>query len=123
MDRSSAAIFHALVCGCAVFLSACATDVANRYYAPRKYPPRQPATVDLLSGAPRRPYEVIADLQCRDESPAGMRKRAAAIGADAVIVTCLGGDYLVGDQWAGRDSMSGTYSRIVGTAIIYKRKP
>ena len=101
-----------------IFMTACATDVANRYYGTVKYPPRNPAEVQLLRQAPTKDYVVIADFQSRGESPEAMRKKAAGIGADAVIVSILGGYYSRSEEWAGSEAT--TYSRIVGTAIRYK---
>jgi hypothetical protein len=103
----------------ALLFCSCAQDVANRYYSAQRYPERDPRSVDLLFHAPSRRFTVIADLQSRGESPSGMRKRAAQIGADAVIVTPLGGFYKRADEWATADSMSDTYSRLVGSAIKY----
>ncbi len=101
-------------------LVACATDVANRYYGTAKYPPRDPAEVELLWQRPTKDYVVIADFQSRRESPEAIRKKAAEIGADAVIVSILGGYYSRSEEWAGSDRQSATYSRITGTAIKYK---
>lgn len=100
-------------------LSGCAVDVANRYYATERYAPRNTKDVDLLYRAPARKFTVIADFQSRGESAESMRKRAAKIGADAIIVTPLGGLYSPSEQWAASDRMSGSYSRLVGTAIKY----
>ncbi len=102
-------------------LCSCAQDVANRYYASERYAPRDPKTVELLRAAPSRPFVVIADFQSRGESANSMKKRAAKIGADAIIVTPLGGYYRTNEQWAGSDSMAHTYSRLVGSAIKYTR--
>ena len=104
-------------------LSSCAEDVANRYYSAQRYPAKDAKNVELLFHAPSRPFTVIADLQSRLESPEAMKKRAAQIGADAVIVTPLGGLYNPNDQWAGQDSMSRTYTRLIGSAIKYNSKP
>jgi len=97
----------------------CASDVANRYYGTAHYPPKPQAEVAILQSKPSRPFTVIADFQSRGETPEDMRLKAAAIGADAVIVTLLGGQYARSDEWAGQDTMSNTYSRIIGTAIKY----
>lgn len=102
-------------------ITGCAVDVANRYYAPVKYPPKDPSEVAILRAAPTRPYEVIADFQSRGESPKSVAKKAAKIGADAVIIATLGGYYEIGTQWASQDNQSHTYTRIVGTAIRYKQ--
>ena len=98
----------------------CATAVANRYYASTKYPPKNPQEVQILKQAPDRPYEVIADFQSRGESPKSVAKKAAKIGADAVIVVMLGGYYELGTEWANVDYQADTYTRINGTAIRYK---
>lgn len=111
------AIFTLLVC---MLMVGCATDVANRYYGEVHYPEKPPSQVSILSAEPSRDYIVIADFQSRGDTPETLREKAAKIGADAVIVTILGGLYNRGDQWAGNDSMSNSYSRIVGTAIKYK---
>jgi hypothetical protein len=99
-------------------MTACANDVANRYYGTVRYPPKKPSEVELLRRAPTRDYVVIADFQSRGETPEDLRKKAAEIGADAVIVSILGGYYSVNEEWAG--SEGSTYSRITGTAIRYK---
>ena len=107
--------FFALV-GC----TSCASDVANRYYVAEKYPPKPVDQVQLLDHQPDRPYDVIADFQSRGESPQDMRQRAAAIGADAVIVSTLGGYYGEQEEWAKQKDFNTIHTRIVGTAIRYK---
>ena len=101
-------------------MAGCASDIANRYYASTQYPPKQQSEVQILNGRPARPFVTIADFQSRGETPEDMQAKAAAIGADAVIITFLGGSYDRGDEWAGSDSMSNTYSHLVGTAIRYQ---
>ena len=101
-----------------LLVAGCATDVANRYYSNQKFPPKRFEDVVILSSAPSRPYEVIADFQSRGDSPESLRKKAAAIGADAVIVANLGGLVPLGNQWADEPTYLG--ARIVGTAIRYK---
>jgi hypothetical protein len=111
---------HCLLILLAIFaLCGCAQDVASRYYAAERYAAKDPKDVELLYRAPTRPYTVIADLQSRNESPQSMKKRAAKIGADAIIVSPLGGLYRLNEEWAGDDNMSRTYSRLVGSAIKY----
>jgi hypothetical protein len=104
----------------ACLLPSCATDVANRYYGAAKFPPKAVDEVEMLDHAPGRPYEVIADFQSRGESPQDLRKKAAAIGADAVIVATLGGYYGENEEWAQQKNANATYTRIVGTAIKYR---
>lgn len=103
-----------------MFMTACATDVANRYYGTVRYEPKDPKEVEILWKKPNRDFVVIADFQSRGESPEAIRKKAAQIGADAVIVSILGGYYSYGEEWAGNDRYKATYSRIIGTAIKYK---
>src|SRR5262245_57242493 len=106
--------------GVAFLFVCCATDVANRYYGSAEYPPKDPKEVELLWQRPTREFVVIADFQSRGEGHEAMRKRAAKIGADAVIVAILGGLYDRGEEWAGKDKQSSTYTRITGTAIKYR---
>lgn len=105
----------------AFILSGCAQDVASRYYSSQRYGPKPAKEVELLFSAPSRPFTVIADLQSRNETPEGMKKRAAKIGADAIIVSPVGGLYRLNEEWAGTDSMSHSYSRLVGSAIKYNK--
>ena len=98
----------------------CASDVANRYYGSVKYPPKAPSQVLVLNNRPSQDFDVIADFQSRNESPEDLRVKAAEIGADAVIVTVLGGHYKSSDHWADQDT-GGSGNRIVGTAIIFKK--
>ena len=102
-------------------MASCATDVANRYYAGQTFPPKDPSEVAILRSAPNRPYEVIADFQSRGESEKSVRKKAAKIGADAVIISILGGYYNLSTQWASDHAHANTYTRICGTAIVYKQ--
>jgi len=104
----------------ALLLAGCASDVANRYYVKERFAARPVTEVELLYERPAREFIVIADFQSRGETPEALRKKAAAIGADAVIVSTLGGQYRIADQWADEDSRKHTYSRITGTAIRYK---
>jgi hypothetical protein len=101
-------------------LTSCATDVANRYYGSTHYAPKKPEAVEVLRSRPKRDFIVIADFQSRGESVTDMREKAAQIGADAVIISILGGYYDSHEEWAGQDRYSNTGSRITGTAIVYK---
>tara|TARA_R110002094_G_scaffold200476_1_gene172157 strand:+ start:472 stop:747 length:276 start_codon:yes stop_codon:yes gene_type:complete len=85
-----------------------------------QFPAKAVGEVEILYRRPTRGFVVMADFQSRGESAEDMRTKAAAIGADAVIVAHLGGIYDTGSQWAGKDSQANTYSRITGTAIMYK---
>lgn len=114
--------FHKLVlCNLALcVICSCVTDVANRYYLDKQLLPNNPKNVEILYSKPKREFIVIADFQSRGETPEAIRKKAAKIGADAVIVSILGGLYYTGEEWAGNDRFSSTYTRITGTAIKYK---
>jgi hypothetical protein len=103
-----------------VTISGCAQDVASRYYSQQQYAPKPESEVELLFTAPNRQFTVIADLQSRNESPRQMKNRAAKIGADAIIVSKLGGYYRTDEEWAGSDKMSQSFSRLIGSAIKYK---
>ena len=103
------------------FATGCVSDQAHRYYADERYPPRAVDEVELLYEAPAQPHVVIADFQARGASLKYMRKKAAEIGADAVIVGMYGGYRSKSDEWASEDKHSNTYSRITGTAIRYRR--
>jgi hypothetical protein len=105
-----------------MLMAGCAYDVANRYYTSKTYPPKDPGQVQILSVKPTRPFEVIADFQSRNESAESVRKKAAKIGADAVIIAVFGGAYSRSEQWAGDDRQEGSYSRITGTAIVYTKE-
>ena len=104
----------------ALVITSCVSDVANRYYGNVRYSPKKAEEVEILRKRPNRDFTVIADFQSRGESVAAMREKAAQIGADAIIISILGGYYDRGEEWAGEDRYSSTYSRITGTAIIYK---
>lgn len=119
-DKKTVILVLRLITLAILCVAGCATDVANRYYSSVKYPAKDPSEVQILRAAPTRAYEVIADFQSRGESPKSVAKKAAKIGADAVIIATLGGYYEVGTQWASQDNQANTYTRIVGTAIRYK---
>jgi len=102
-----------------LFLAGCAAGEANRYYLKEKLPAKNIKEVEVLKEAPTRPYIVIADFQAF-ATVKHLQKRAAEIGADAVIVTLTGGSYSQSEIWAGNDRYSNTYTRLIGTAIKYK---
>ncbi len=53
---------------CTPMLAACATDIANQYYGTAKYPPKDPAELELLWQRPTKDFVVIADFQSRGEA-------------------------------------------------------
>ena len=124
-----------LTAGAFVFLLfqfGCVYDEANRCYLNEQLPPKKTTEVKILHEAPQQPYTVIADLQAGNTyfwflvtwvwatPPSYMQKRAAEVGADAVIVVSAGGDYSKNEVWAGKDRHADSQSRMLGTAIKYK---
>lgn len=107
---------------CVISLGGCVgpTDVANRYFATEKYPAKSPTEVTILASAPSEPHFIIAEFQSRNESPASVQKKAAEIGADAVIITLLGGHHSLSQEWASDDKYRNkSYTRILGVALKY----
>jgi len=112
-------LWHWILCG-GLFLSGCATDAANRYYLSETLPPKNVEEVAVLREEPLRPYDVIAEFQAMNASVNYMRKNAAKIGADAVIVVPAGGWRSRDEAWAGNDEHSNSYTRLIGIALRYK---
>ena len=101
-------------------LIGCASDIANRYYVSERYPPKNKEDVLILDSNPTRSFIVIADFQSRGENPSDLQERAAAIGADAVIVSHVGGYYSRSEEWASEDRYKGEFhDHILGTAIKF----
>jgi hypothetical protein len=100
----------------------CISDEANRCYLKEKLPAKEISEVEVLREEPQQPYIVVADFQAYNASINHMRKRAAEIGADAVIVVPAGGWYSRSEVWANKDRHSNSYHRLIGTAIQYKLK-
>ena len=104
----------------AAFLTACASDVANRYYADEVFAAKNVNDVEVFQAKPDRPFVVIADFQSRGESAEDLRGKAASIGADAVIIVEVGGSYSLGEEWAHTDKYKNkNHSHILGTAIRF----
>jgi len=115
--------YKILLCSLALsIICSCATDVANRYYLDKPLPPSTPENVELLFSKPDREFIVIADFQSRGKTPESMRIEAAKVGADAVIVSEVGGYFFTSEEWAGegKSGISSPYTRNIGTAIKYK---
>ena len=74
----------------------------------------------MLRSKPKRDFIVLADFQSRGDTAESLRKKAARIGADAIIVTTLGGYASLTTEWAADDPHNKSYSRIIGTAIKFK---
>jgi hypothetical protein len=109
-----------MLISCALIIAGCASDVANRYYGSEHYPPTPLKAVELLYGKPDKKFIVIADFQSRGESYKSLRKKAAEIGANAIIVSSIGGYYSTSEEWAGNDRYKDKYhDHVIGTAIRY----
>jgi len=105
-----------------LFLTGCVSGEANRYYLKETLPAKDIEEVEVLREAPSQPYIVIADFQVSRATIKHMQKRAAEIGADAVIITPVGGWYSRSGIWAGSDKYSNSYSGLIGSAIKYKKE-
>ncbi len=97
----------------------CVSDEACRYYLKEDIPAVDISDVEVLWEEPQKPYTVIGDFQAYNAKVKHMRKRAAEIGADAVIIVPAGGWYSLDEVWADKDRHSDSYNRLVGTAIKY----
>lgn len=102
-------------------IAACTDDTALRYYSEEKYPPKQVEEVIVYRSKPSNPFITLADFQSRWKSEEGLKKLAAEIGADAIIVSNIGGYYSTDEQWASEDRYKdSSSSRIIATAIKFK---
>jgi uncharacterized protein YbjQ (UPF0145 family) len=105
----------------AALVTGCVSDQAHRYYGAERFAAKPIEQVEVLHDIPDRPHDIIADFQARGASVKYMRKKAADIGADAVIVGFYGGYRARADEWASKDTYAKSYSRVTGTAIVYRR--
>lgn len=101
----------------------CASDQASRYFLSEKLPARAVEQVEVLLKPPTRAYEIVAEFQSRGEDAQDMRRKAASVGADAVIVVFAGGVRAANAEWASDQTYGDMYTRIIGTAIRYKGMP
>ena len=119
----------------ALFAVACAPALRVHYFAGASgYPPTDPSSVDLLRVEPRRPYVAFAEItydppqrMSRREVEWKLRRKGAAIGADALIIET---DSVYRDgvyrpnriRRARSNRRDGTIGRvIVAVAIRYRR--
>lgn len=115
-------------CGCGTTIRYAATNPP-----PRAMTPRDPSTVGMFqTGVPDRPYTEVGILSARQSSQYSvsdlqdivdaMRKRAAQIGCDAVVIT--GSDKeVVGSSTTSQGTGSGsvhTLEGIKGVCIVYE---
>ena len=109
-----------------LLLAACASPVRVYYYpGARHYPPTSPSSVDLLRWEPARPHEAFAELRynpprgsSRNEVEWELRRRGAAIGADALVISV---DTVYRDRvWVG--PYRHYHNRHVGRAVATVRE-
>ncbi|HUU04720.1 MAG TPA: hypothetical protein VMZ49_02465 [Patescibacteria group bacterium] len=120
----------------ALVIVSCAPALRVHHFAGGPgYPPTAPESVDLLRAEPRRPYVAFAEIiyeppqrVSRREVEWKLRRKGAAIGADALIIET---DSVYRDgvyrpnrvRRARSDPRDGTLDRvIVAVAIRYRRK-
>jgi len=96
-----------------------------------KYPPSDPAQVQILRAAPTRPHVRLGEVQAEPSSDsvpvaeieAALRKAAAKMGADAAVVvydkTQTTGAYVTGPWW-GRSVETIQGRVIIAVAIKYQ---
>ena len=119
----------------ACVLASCATIDATvtQYAGAPRFPPSNPAAVEILRSEPVRPHERLGEIEVdASAEPAPpvtevedkLRVEAASLGADAVVVVV---DRLqpvgafVSGPWFGRDVDVIKGRKVVGVAIKYQR--
>jgi hypothetical protein len=118
----------------ALVLTSCASINATttQYVGAPHQPPSDPAKVEILRTEPTRPHERLGEIMLdasTDPAPpvadveARLRKEAARIGADAVVVVLDRiqpvGVFVTGGYWSG--TASTIHGRkLIGVAIKYK---
>jgi hypothetical protein len=124
-------LLAALVC----MLVSCATIDATttQYVGAPRFPPSNPASVEILRTEPMRPHvrlgEIVIDASTEPAPPvteveAKLRAEAGKLGADAVVVVVdrvqpVGA--FVSGPWFGRDVDVFKGRKLVGVAIKYER--
>jgi hypothetical protein len=133
---SIAAVFRGtLLAALAPVLASCASIDATvtQYAGAPRFPPSDPAAVEILRSDPMRPHErlgeVEVDASAQPAPPIAevedkLRVEAAQLGADAVVVVVdriqpVGA--FVSGPWWGRDVDVIKGRKLVGVAIKYRR--
>ena len=116
-------------------LVSCATIDATvmQYAGAPRFPPTNPASVEILRTEPIRPHERLGEIEVdASAEPAPpiakvedkLRTEAASLGADAVVVVVdrlqPAGAFVSG-PWFGRDVDVIKGRKVVGVAIKYRR--
>lgn len=114
-------------------LTGCASvsQRTNEYLGAPKYPPSNPATVQILQGEPQRAKERLGEIILsvdgkpkREDLEKRLREGAAELGADAVFIAydkmhvypMVYGDWWWGPTYVSEDSVR----KVVGVAIKFK---
>jgi len=127
--------FHFMLCGLAALALAttgCRTVSTNLvpYVGVPKYPPSDPARVEILQKEPTRPHEKLGEVVASPDDGVRaqkiedkLRKQAAKLGADAVVLTHdkmqVTGTRVWGPYWAP-ETTAVSARVIVVIAIKYK---
>ncbi len=115
-----------------LLLTGCQTvsTSTKQYLGGPIYAPSDPATIQILREQPTRPHVRLGEVQAQPSSDsvgameieAAIRKAAAKLGADAVVIvydrTQITGAYVTGPWW-GRSVNTVTGRVIIGVAIKY----
>ena len=98
-----------IIFAASVWVAACTLARVN-LTTDARYPPKDPSEVLILYEKPDRPYEEIGIVSAESNWTTGeaikaMRAKAAAVGADAIIIKQTGAGY--------------GYILVTGTAIVF----
>ena len=114
------------------FVTGCKTvsTSTNQYLGGPIYPPSNPANIEILRTQPTRPHVRLGEVQAEPSSDSvgapqieeAIRKAAAKLGADAVVIVYdrnqITGAFVSGPWW-GRSVNTVTGRVIIGVAIKY----
>ena len=102
-----------------------------QYLGVTKYPPSDPAAIQILHAEPTRPHVRLGEVRAEPSSTSvdvtkietALRASAAKLGADAIVIvfdhTQITGAMVTGPWW-GRSMSAITGRVIVGVAIKYQ---
>jgi hypothetical protein len=125
-------LLAAAVWACAIFTSGCHTVSTSLvpYVGVPKFPPSDPAKIEILQKDPTRPFEKLGEVTASPDEgtsaekiEAALRRNAAKLGADAVVLVYdklqVIGSRVWGPAWS--PEISNVNQRvIVVVAIKYK---
>jgi hypothetical protein len=134
MKRYIGATLISAVLGGILLLGGCSyvSVQSHEYLGVPKYPPTDPAAIEILHAPPKEPCDRIGEITLEPQgSPSTkdiedkLRNRAAQMGADAVVIvadtTRMMGAYWTGPWWDGQ--VYPEWGRvIVAVAIRYRQQ-